>query len=139
MNGCPLVVRHPTTDRYTLFYASGDGFLHKGSPTGPPLPPFSSRGPAERIAPLNPILVNFSADIRLRRLDRKIPEWRNGLDPEVILILQGVSDLHKTVNWEPGHPVVPMPAPRPVKPTMTAERFLDLLEEGDFLSCSLGP
>ena len=137
MNRWPLVIRHPTTERYTLFYASQDGFLHEGSPTGPRLPPFSSRGPVERSVPLNPILVNFSADIRLRRLDRVIPEWRNGLDPEANLILHGVSDLYNAVNWEPGRPVVRKPTLRSRSPVMTMKHFMDLLEEGNFPSCLL--
>ena len=136
INGCPLVVRHPTTERVTFFYASKDGFLHKGDPTGPRLPPFSSRGAVKRSVPLNPILVNFSADIRLRRLERQTPEWREGLDPEANRILQGVSDLHNAVNWVPGNPIPKAP---PRSPIMTTERFPDLIEEGDFLLCLLNP
>jgi len=109
IRGCPMLVRHPTTGRVTLFCASEDGFLHKEYPTGPRLPPFSSRGPVERSAPLNPILVNFSAHSRLGHTERQIPGWRKGLNPEADLILQWVSHLHDAVNWESGLPIGPNP------------------------------
>ncbi|KAF9643409.1 hypothetical protein BDM02DRAFT_3132452 [Thelephora ganbajun] len=38
-----VAIKHPTTKLLIPFYTSSDGFLHKGSPTGPRLPPFSSR------------------------------------------------------------------------------------------------
>ena len=139
--GYPMVILHPTTKRPALFYTSKDGFLHKGRPTGPRLPSISSRGVAKRETPLNPIIVNFSADIRRRRLERELPEWRKGLDPVADHILQGVSELHDAVNWRPGLPIVPEPIPigppgkekkRPGLPITKAERMLDLMEEGAF-------
>jgi len=139
MNRCPLVVIHPITDRYTLFFASQDGFLRKGSTTGPRLPPFRSRGPVQRSALLNPILVNFSAEARLERLERQTPGWRRKLHPEADLILQGVLDLDQAARWEPGHPIVFKKIDAPEVPIMTGERLMNLLEEGYFPSCSLGP
>ena len=99
-----MVIKHPTTDRLTNFYPSSDGFLregpiHEGSPTGPRLPAFSSRG--DRNVPLNPIFVNDAAAIRLRRLDRRRPGWRETLDEEAQKILVEVETLRKAVIWEP--------------------------------------
>jgi len=100
-DGSHLEVKHPTTGRFTHFYNSGDGLLHEGSPAGPPLPSFSSRGDVDRDVPLNPILVNFAAYVRLRRLDRLSPGWKKRLHPEAQVILAAVEDLHAAVVWEP--------------------------------------
>jgi len=130
----PIQIKHPTTGELTFFYNSKDGFLREGSATGPRLPPFSSRGVIERSAPLNPILVNFSADSRLRHIGNQFPEWREELHPEANLILQGVSELHDVVIWEPGLPLIPLEPPKPVssdakavqrdRPVMTGRQAL---------------
>jgi hypothetical protein len=86
---------------FTCFYpsASKDGFLREGGPTGHPLSPFRSRG--DREIPLNPILVNFAAVVRLRRLIFENPAWGSELDPHVILVLKRVVALHAAVLWDP--------------------------------------
>jgi len=103
--GFPVVIKHPATGHLTTFYTSSDGFfhegpLHEGSPTGPRLPAFGSRGGRE--VTLNPILVNHAAVIRLRRLERQLPEWRATLDEEAQKILTEVERLHEAVLWKPG-------------------------------------
>jgi len=120
----PPAIKHPTTQQFTLFYKSEDGFLHEGSSTGPRLPPFGSGGISDRSVTLNPIPVNFAAAIRLRRLDRQKPEWRKPLHPEANLILQGVSELYGAVYRKPGHPKgpvevtpqIPFPVPNQSEP-----------------------
>jgi len=99
----PVVIKHPVTRRFTCFYASEckDGMLREGSPTGPPLPPFCSRGTTERSTPLNPILVNWAAIIRLRRLICQNPMWGSALASRVIQVLQRVVTLHAAVLWDP--------------------------------------
>ena len=104
IDGFSVVIRHPTTGHPTAFYPS-DGFLregplHEGSPTGPRLPAFSSRGSRE--VALNPILVNHAAAIRLRRLDRQLPEWRATLHEEAQKILTEVERLREAILWKPG-------------------------------------
>ena len=104
----PLVITHPTTQRFTMFYASSDGLLHEGSTTGPPLPPFCSRGWTKRSVLLNPFLVNFAAHVRMRCLDRQIPGWRDQLHPDAKAILAEVESLQKTVRWSlPDYPSMP--------------------------------
>ena len=103
IGGFPVVIKHPDTQKITCFYASknGDGHLREGSPTGLPLPPFRSRGKIGRDVPLNPILVNFAAHTRLRRLIRQDPMWGSTLNPRVIEVLQRVVKLHSAVLWNP--------------------------------------
>jgi len=104
--GFSVVIKHPTTNHLVTFYPSSDGFLHegplddRGTPTGPRLPAFSSRG--DRMVKLNPILVNDAAAIRLRRLDRLIPGWRENLHKEAQGILREVHRLREAVLWRPG-------------------------------------
>jgi hypothetical protein len=103
IDGFPVVIKHPDTQRFTCFYASKnwDGHLREGSPTGLPLPPFCSRGKIDRDIPLNPILVNLAAVTRLRRLIRQDPMWGSTLNPRVIEVLQRVVKLHAAVLWNP--------------------------------------
>ena len=103
IGGFPLVIRHPITNQFACFYTSErqDGLLREGSPTGPRLQPFCSRGNINRDVPLNPILVNFAAVIRLRRVIRQNPSWGSKLDPLVTLLLQRVMLLHEAVLWHP--------------------------------------
>ena len=92
-----------------MFYSSGnkDGHLCEGSPTGPILPPLRSRGTIDRVIPLNPILVNYAAVIRLRRLIRRDSKWKSPLSSHVIKVLRGVAALHEAVNWKPNQPTAP--------------------------------
>lgn len=151
---------HPITKKYTLFYPSKDrdGFLRKESPTGPPLPPFRSRGEIDRNVPLNPILVNFAAVLRLRHLIRQDPMWGSTLDRHVIDVLQRVVMLHAAVLWDPrssqeAYFIIEAPRPQPLllrelpdwppwsdetgTPTTALGRAFALLEEGNFPSCLL--
>ena len=105
VQGQPILIKHPTTGIFGLFYANEDGFLHEGSPTGPRLPAFGSRGNADRDVLLNPILVNFAAHIRLRRFERQNPRWRASLNPEAQEILNHVEQLHEAVTKK----IVPSP------------------------------
>ena len=116
MGGAPVVIKHPVTQEFANFFVSqnNSGFLHEGSPTGPRLPPFSSRGDINRVVPLNPILVNFAAIVQLRRLVRQNLQWGRGLDPIAISTLKSAILLHKAVicnpNIHPGpHYVAPIP------------------------------
>lgn len=103
IDGFPVVIKHPDTQRFTCFYASKDrdGHMREGSPIGIPLPPFHSRGKIDRDVPLNPILVNFGAITRLRRLIRQDPIWGSMLNPRVIEVLRRVVKLHAAVLWNP--------------------------------------
>jgi hypothetical protein len=101
INNFPVVIKHPYTQNFTPFYASKyqDGYLRDGSPSGPPLPPFSPRG--DRDIPLNPILVNFAAILRLRRIVRRSPAWESKtLAGHLANTLQGVVALHAAVLWD---------------------------------------
>ena len=104
----PLEIKHPTTGVATFFYNPKDGFLREGGTTGERLPPFSSRGAVARSVPLNPILVNISAEARLSYVRNLIPERKEELQfhPEADLILQGVSKLHDAAIWEPRLPLI---------------------------------
>jgi len=106
MGGAPVMIKHPVTQEFTEFFIQDNsGFLHQGSPTGPRLPAFSSRGDIDRKIPLNSILVNFAAMVRLRRLVCQNLQWGSGLDREAVHILQAAVALHKLVTWNPGtHP-----------------------------------
>lgn len=100
----PVAIKHPYTQNLTPFYASKyqDGYLREGSPSGPPLPPFSPRG--DHDIPLNPILVNFAAILRLRRIVRQNPAWDSKtLAGDLANTLQGVVALHAAVPWDPNH------------------------------------
>ena len=131
--GFPLMVKHPTTGCLTNFYNSTDGFLHEGNPAGPRLPPFKSRGDVDRDIPLNPILVNFAAHIRLKRLDRLDSEWKGHLHPEAREILAAVEGLHAAVIWEPGQPnQPPVMAQKRVLPTMCSADAKELIHTGNF-------
>ena len=70
----PMLIVHPLTKQPTFVYADEGGALRGGSTTGPIPPPFRSRGPLEHEVPLNPILVNFAAILRLRRVFRQKPD-----------------------------------------------------------------
>ena len=148
MDNSYVVIKHPSTGHPTAFYASNDGFLHEGSPTGPRLPPFGSRGIIDREIPLNPILVSFAAKLRLRRLDHQIPGWRTRLHPEAQEVLAGVDKVHKATVWEP-EPLLkaynarkraPLQGLHPqltrqgVYPTMRWEDAMKLIHSGNFLS-----
>lgn len=138
--GMFLTVKHPTTGRLVDFYNSEDGFLHEGSPAGPRLPPFSSRGDVDRDIPLNPILVNFAAHIRLGRIDRLGRGWKERLHPEAQEILTAVEDLHAAVVWEPEKPDPPsFVAQRSVSPTTRRADVEGLMHIGNFPSLLLGP
>ena len=100
--GHPMLIKHPTTGLFALFYRNEDGFLHEGCSFGPRLPTFSSRGNVNREVPLNPVLVNFAAYIRMRRLDRQCPGWRGMLHPDAQKVLDGVEKLHRAVTMKPG-------------------------------------
>lgn len=117
MGGAPVVIKHPVTKEFTEFFVQDNpGFLRQGSPTGPRLPAFSSRGDVDRDIPLNPILVNFAAMIWLRRLVRQNPRWGSGLDTEAINILRAAVALHNAIIWNPrSHPSVSVEAPIPVE------------------------
>jgi hypothetical protein len=158
----PMVIKHPTTQDFTCFYASAskDGFLRERGPTGPPLSPFRSRG--DREIPLNPILVNFAAVVRLRRLIFENPAWGSELDPHVILVLERVMALHAAVLWDPeeshkehflfkapqesyhhASTTATQPSSSPFgailgintgTPTTILERYMDLIEAGSFPS-----
>ena len=99
----PVVIKHPVTQNFTTFYASEnrDGSLREGSPTGPPLPPFQSRGEINREIPLNPILVNWAATIRLRRFIRQKCMQESTFAHHVIDVLRNVMRLHAAVIWNP--------------------------------------
>lgn len=106
-HGSFVEIKHPITEALECFVIpqNSSGFLREKSPTGPRLPPFSSRGEVPPKAPLNPILVNFAAAMRLRRLIGKDPAWGSELDETAISILRGVIRLHQTVTWNPeDHP-----------------------------------
>ena len=98
-----VLIKHPHTQNFTRFYASRfkDGFLHEGSPTGPPLPPFHSRGKIGHIVPLNPILVNYAAILRLRHLIHQNPSWGSTLSQRAIRVLRNIVSLHGAVIWTP--------------------------------------
>ena len=98
-----MEIKHPVTQQFThLFIPEHNlGFLREGSPSGPRLPAFSSRGEVAREIPLNPILVNFAAMIRLRRLLHKDDRWGSHLSGEARSILKAVVDLHEAVTWDP--------------------------------------
>ena len=104
-----MVIKHPTTQAFTTFYASRhkDGHLCEGSPSGSLLPPLRSRGKINRAIPLNPILVNFAAMLRFRRLIRQDYMWGSTLSIKVIDILRHVAHLHEAVKWEPNQPMAP--------------------------------
>jgi hypothetical protein len=140
VGGFPIAIKHPTTGHPALFYTSSDGFLHEGSSTGPRLPPFSSRGDIDRDIPLNPILVNFAAELRLRRLDRQSPGWRENLHSDAQKVLASVKLLRKAVtfNWDPSSPPDLGPGPGYL-PTMHWEDAQKLFHAGRFLLCLLGP
>ena len=143
-----VVIKHPTTGHPTPFYTSDDGFLHEGSPTGPCLPPFGSRGFIDREIPLNPILVNFAAKLRLRRLDHQIPGWRTRLHPEAQKVLAGVDKVHEAAIWElepmlkaynarkraPPQAIDPQLPHQGFFPTMHWEEAQKLIHSGNFLS-----
>lgn len=111
ISGCPMVIKHPTTNQVAPFYPSQDCLLHEGSPTGPRLPSLYSRGDIERRAPLNPILVTFAAMVRLRRRERQNARWNRGLNPQADLILQEAERLFDAVTWEPERSAVPLEDP----------------------------
>ena len=158
----PVVIKHPVTQNFTTFYASEyrDGFLREGSPTGPFLPPFKSRGEINREIPLNPILVNWAAMIRLRRFIRQKLTQESTFAQHVIDVLRDVMRLHAAVIWNPqqshkmqftvdvpglgsrsmqdwpyfrtgGREMQPVGAGRNTE----LEQALELLEEGGFLLC----
>lgn len=117
MGGASVEIKHPVTQEFAKFFVSqnNSGFLHEGSPTGPRLPPFSSRGDIDPEVPLNPILVNFAAMVRLRRLIRQNLQWGRGLDQVAVTILQAAVMLHKVVTWNPeSHPIF-IEAPIPIQ------------------------
>ena len=101
LDGRSLMVKHPTTECFTKFCSSEDGFLREGSRTGPLLPPLRSRFMANRNIPLNPILVNFAARARMRRFDCQSPGWRKDLHPGAQKILTAVDKLYAAVIWRP--------------------------------------
>ena len=103
LDGSSVEIKHPITQEFKRFFIPQKslGFLREGSPTGPRLPPFSSRGDVDQKVPLNPILVNFAAMVRLSRLIHQSPEWESGLDAEVLSILGEAIRLHKAVIWAP--------------------------------------
>jgi hypothetical protein len=102
IGGFPVIIKHSDTGEFTHFYTSKyeDGVLREDSPTGPPLPGFSSRG----AVPLNPILVNFAAAVRIRRLVRKDLAWGSTFNEKVIRILTRVTGLDSAVLWGPPQP-----------------------------------
>lgn len=99
----PILIKHPVTGAPTTFYLSEDkdGCLHEGDPTGPILPPLFSRGQIDRVVPLNPILVNYAAMLRFRRLIRHDLKWGSTLPDNAAEILRNVAVLHAAVNWKP--------------------------------------
>ena len=101
VGGCPLVIKHPKTGEFTTFYGSEDGLLHEGSSTGDPLPPFKSRGRSPRAIPLNPILVNFAAVLRLRRLINEDHDFGSAFAAAATDVLKNVIKLHAAVVWDP--------------------------------------
>ena len=98
-----VLIKHPLTQNFTCFYASKhkDGHLREGSPTGPPLPPLHSRGKMSRTISLNPILVNYAAMVRLRRLIRQNPKWGSTLSQHLTQVLRSALALHEAVIWAP--------------------------------------
>ena len=130
----------PPQDIPLSFTPPVTGFCTKGSPTGPRLPPFSSRGGVGRDIPLNSILVNFAAQLRLRRLDRQSPGWRGKLHPDAQVILARVKSPHKAVTFGRDRPASPdlRPGPR-VLPTMRWEDAQKLMHTGNLLFRLLGP
>ena len=103
INNAAVLIKHPVTHNLTCYYASEskDGHLREGSPTGPHLPPFRSRGFSDPKVPLNPIFVNYAAIIRFRRLVRQDPSWGSALSPRSIRVLREVMELHAAVIWTP--------------------------------------
>jgi len=144
-DGFPVMIKHPITQCPTAFYTSSDGFLHEGSPTGPRLPAFSSRGDVGRDVTLNPILVNLAAAIRLRWLDQQIPGWRNTLHVEALEVLTEVEELYTAVVFVPWKlPPTSIKSSLQssgtgVQPTMRREDAEKLMHIGDFSLCLLGP
>lgn len=100
LSGSCLRIKHPITQCPTFVYPSNDGFLHEGSPTGPCIPPFRSRGDIDHKIPLNAIFVNFTASVRLRHLDCQKPGWRSTLHQEAKEVLAEVEQLHEAVLWD---------------------------------------
>ena len=98
-----VLIKHPVTQDFRCFYASGnkDGHLREGSPTGRHLPPLRSRGRIDRAIPLNPILVNYAAILRLKRLIRQDPSWADRLDQSIIANLRDAVKLYEAVIWTP--------------------------------------
>ena len=109
INNFPVLIGHPITGAPTSFYTSrdNDGHLHEGGPTGPILPPLRSRGGINRTVPLNPILVNYAAMIRFRRLVRQDLRWGSTLSDDAAAILREVVKLHEVINWKPDQPISP--------------------------------
>ena len=98
----PVLIRNPVSQDFSHFFLStfNDGLLNEGSSSGPCLPSLRSRGSADRKIPLNPILVNFAAVLRLRRLIREDPSWGSAMDPAVVYVLKKVVSLHDAVLWD---------------------------------------
>ena len=117
MDGTSVQIKHPVTQELTYFFAPLDnsGFLRQGGPTGPRLPAFSSRGDTDRGVPLNSILVNFVAMVRLRRLVRQDPQWGSELDAKAVSILKAAVQLHKAVIWDPESHPNSIRAPLPIQ------------------------
>jgi len=115
--GTSVLIKHPITQEFTRFLVSQNntGFLHEGSPTGPRLPALFSRGGIDRRVPLNPILVNFAAMVRLRRLVHQNLQWGRGLDQAAVSALQAAVKLHKVVTWNSESDPISIEAPIPIQ------------------------
>ena len=167
IDNAAVLIKHPVTQDLTCYYASEskDGYLREGSPTGLHLPPFRSRGKIDRAIPLNPILVNYAAILRLKRLIRQDPFWAEGLSQLIVMGLREAVKLYEAVIWTPdgsrdtqlkiedsssrspfvrnlwGWPYYTRVAPKPgrstVVPTTALDRAFASIEEGSFPPCLL--
>ncbi|KAJ7451589.1 hypothetical protein FB451DRAFT_1524970 [Mycena latifolia] len=81
-----------------LYWASPEGVLKDKD--GVPLPPFS---PSARplLLKLNPLLVNFAAALRFRRLKRMDPALLNNFSPATHAVINASLDLYAAVMWTP--------------------------------------
>jgi len=113
-HGSSVEIKHPVTQELKCF-SINSSLSREESTTGPHLPAFSSRGKIRRDVPLNPILVNFAAVTRFKRLIHNDPAWGSDLDDHTITTLREVVRLHKAVTWDPTYHPGQAGAPIPIQ------------------------
>jgi hypothetical protein len=108
----PLIIRHPETDRDTIFYSRSvpDGQLYSDvNDLGTALPPIFPRGPNAGHLTTNPLLVSFAAAIRARRFKRSLEQIRTPAHrPRHTLHVQEILDyvitVDEAIKFEPKRP-----------------------------------